>query len=384
MTRADRRRASRCSMTSAEQTDAGFFAHAVKEKSRAFSTQFGALEGAAVFAWVLCATAGCGSEASTQRAGDTDVLGEASLGTYDSFHPWTSECRNPHGQVTIVVRNVCDETLYVRGDEPFTLSELRGGVRTHFDAKLLCMYSCLDCSSKKNCSACPPAVHAIPPGASWTTVWEGIRHTFDLYECEDPPYPSALWPTCAGEFCANAGTYRVSVAYSAVATASFNQERYPACRGVKVPTFLPSKHVRYAVAEFVFPDSKEVEVTIPVPCQPDCTGKVCGDDGCGGSCGKCPVECAAHEQCAGDELCLGVPEEWVPMPICGLCGDLKPCQCTVPSWPPQYACASNADCEQGLPCGDQCDDCPDCPKCVHGWCAHETFKEELCLCTSCA
>src|SRR4029079_7623262 len=29
-------------------------------------------------------------------------------------------------------------------------------------------------------------------------------------------------------------------------------------------------------------------------CQPDCTGKVCGDDGCGGTCGTC----AAGEGCA--------------------------------------------------------------------------------------
>jgi hypothetical protein len=31
-------------------------------------------------------------------------------------------------------------------------------------------------------------------------------------------------------------------------------------------------------------------------CLPDCLGKVCGDDGCGGSCGSCvlPLICTAN------------------------------------------------------------------------------------------
>jgi len=33
----------------------------------------------------------------------------------------------------------------------------------------------------------------------------------------------------------------------------------------------------------------------PCPCLPDCAGKACGDDGCGGSCGTCPAETACEE-----------------------------------------------------------------------------------------
>jgi len=38
-------------------------------------------------------------------------------------------------------------------------------------------------------------------------------------------------------------------------------------------------------------------------CTPDCTGKVCGDDGCGGSCGECAAneQCNEHGQC--EKLC---------------------------------------------------------------------------------
>ena len=33
----------------------------------------------------------------------------------------------------------------------------------------------------------------------------------------------------------------------------------------------------------------------PVPCLPDCFGRECGDDGCGGSCGVCPDGAGCHE-----------------------------------------------------------------------------------------
>jgi len=73
------------------------------------------------------------------------------------------------------------------------------------------------------------------------------------------------------------------------------------------------------------------------------------------------------------------------MEVCGLCGDVEECQCAAPSWPQQYICTTDSDCEQNFMCGDQCDDCPvTCPKCVHGWCAYQTFDDVMCLCTGCA
>ena len=44
-------------------------------------------------------------------------------------------------------------------------------------------------------------------------------------------------------------------------------------------------------------------------CTPDCAGKACGDDGCGGSCGSC----------SGDEVCSAGACE--PLPT-GQCGDI--------------------------------------------------------------
>lgn len=44
-------------------------------------------------------------------------------------------------------------------------------------------------------------------------------------------------------------------------------------------------------------------------CTPSCAGKVCGDDGCGGSCGTCPNGGVCHKtgQCIGPEGCGGAP-----------------------------------------------------------------------------
>jgi len=36
-------------------------------------------------------------------------------------------------------------------------------------------------------------------------------------------------------------------------------------------------------------DSGNQRIQVLQTCQPDCTGKVCGDDGCGGPCGECPT-----------------------------------------------------------------------------------------------
>ena len=131
----------------------------------------------------------------------------------------------------------------------------------------------------------------------------------------------------------------------------------------------------------------EGQICIPATgecCTPDCTGKECGPDGCGGSCGECPVKCTTHDQCGAGEVCLGEPDEWAPKEVCGLCGDAEPCNCGKPSWPEQYICSTDADCETNLMCGDQCDDCPPCPACINGWCAYETFEVVECLCTGCA
>jgi len=74
--------------------------------------------------------------------------------------------------------------------------------------------------------------------------------------------------------------------------------------------------------------SIQVTVTNEVFCQPMCTGKDCGSDGCGGSCGTCDL----GTQCIGD-LCVCAPDctdkECGPNGCggnCGACGADQVCQ----------------------------------------------------------
>lgn len=105
-----------------------------------------------------------------------------------------------------------------------------------------------------------------------------------------------------------------------------------------------------------------------VDCIPDCTGKECGDDGCGGSCGECagpPFGCQAGacvclpdcggKEC-GDDGCSG---------SCGQCNGEQElcvggtCQC-------QPACAGK-DC--GIDgCGGDCGQCDPGQVCIDGQC----------------
>jgi len=97
------------------------------------------------------------------------------------------------------------------------------------------------------------------------------------------------------------------------------------------------------------------------PCTPNCQGKQCGDDGCGGSCGQCPPgsNCNPWGMCSGTQMCGN-----------GKCqaGQGETCE-TCPQ-----------DCGQ-CPCGDgicngneSCGTCPwDCGECTEGDCcqAHD-------------
>ncbi len=46
----------------------------------------------------------------------------------------------------------------------------------------------------------------------------------------------------------------------------------------------------------------------PPPCTPVCDGRVCGDDGCGGTCGSCEADqtCTPQGFCIGGEVCGGI------------------------------------------------------------------------------
>ncbi|MFC1611625.1 PKD domain-containing protein [Myxococcota bacterium] len=128
-------------------------------------------------------------------------------------------------------------------------------------------------------------------------------------------------------------------------------------------------------------------VTVTAVCTPDCTGKECGDDGCGGSCGSCTdpfvcdsgtCECPADlEDCSGTCVDLQTNDDH-----CGECDNTcdadKVCDLGVCSLPPcgDTICNGIEDCSTcsddcGECCGDvsctathgeNCDTCPlDCP-----------------------
>ena len=98
------------------------------------------------------------------------------------------------------------------------------------------------------------------------------------------------------------------------------------------------------------------------PCTPHCGRKVCGDDGCGGSCGSCPsgqfcrsgtcctpepqtVTCTAN--CGSGSGCLGLCGTVTSIGTCG-----QPVSCSCPSG---QVCLGNGG------CGQVCQDFRDCP-----------------------
>lgn len=112
-----------------------------------------------------------------------------------------------------------------------------------------------------------------------------------------------------------------------------------------------------------------------LPCVPQCSGKACGEDGCGGTCGTCAEgsSCTAEGQCVavcqpncankacGGDGCGG---------SCGACAEGMSCndagQCVVP--PPSCApnCTGKACGEDG--CGGICGTCAATDACTDGVC----------------
>jgi len=109
------------------------------------------------------------------------------------------------------------------------------------------------------------------------------------------------------------------------------------------------------------------------PCVPACSGKECGEDGCGGSCGRCPEDrqcddagkcgplpctpdCIAKE--CGEDGCGG---------SCGMCKPGSTCRESKCSSEPCKADCSGRVCgDDG--CGGKCGTCPLPDRCQHGRC----------------
>jgi hypothetical protein len=95
--------------------------------------------------------------------------------------------------------------------------------------------------------------------------------------------------------------------------------------------------------------------TCVVVCTPNCAGKTCGDNGCGGSCGTCPdgqrcsngqcvpcpSTCSTNGDCCEGECCAGI--------CCSedqICDTGRCCS--------DFHCNTNNDCCSGLCCVDVC------------------------------
>jgi hypothetical protein len=153
------------------------------------------------------------------------------------------------------------------------------------------------------------------------------------------------------------------------------------------------------------------------PCTPNCTGKKCGDDGCGGTCGTCPEGqvCGDDGQCAqgscsglcGTEImaaagcfCDATCAQYGDCcdDVCDTCPELNLPQCCVPQClgkvcgpdgcggfcQPKGECAANETCN---PDGTACVTAPtctdaDCPApwqvCAHGECTNPISQDTIC------
>ncbi len=126
-------------------------------------------------------------------------------------------------------------------------------------------------------------------------------------------------------------------------------------------------------------------------CAPSCAGKTCGDDGCGGSCGKCDEAL----RCDGSVCVEGVPAGCVPSdaPGCGGCG-CEDCviahddYCETDSWDAICATLCDTRCGADCPCIPNCDDkhCGDdgcggsCGECSEGtWCTPAGKCSDECI-----
>jgi hypothetical protein len=111
-------------------------------------------------------------------------------------------------------------------------------------------------------------------------------------------------------------------------------------------------------------------------CKPDCSGRECGDDGCGAYCG----ECTSDQECVDDGYCAYV-EYWDCTGLecgpdrygftwCGDCPAGRECE--------YGRCIRSASCCEGLLCGpDRCAGEP-CGTCEYGTCS---LDQTRCDCT---
>jgi hypothetical protein len=94
-------------------------------------------------------------------------------------------------------------------------------------------------------------------------------------------------------------------------------------------------------------------------CEPKCAGKQCGPDGCGGSCGDCPfgMKCGSDGLCGCAPSCEG--KECGPDGCGGVCGQCPPATDCSPFGKCEGACVPQCKGKQCGPdeCGSTCGNC---------------------------
>ncbi len=130
--------------------------------------------------------------------------------------------------------------------------------------------------------------------------------------------------------------------------------------------------------------------TGPVDCTPACAGKVCGDDGCGGSCGTCLAEapfcsegaCTATGPQCGDgpcdagETCTTCPSDCGACTVCGdgTCDAGETCSACASDCGACIVCGDGT-CNGGEDCGTCASDCGACPP--EGACTNAADQDVL-------
>jgi hypothetical protein len=136
-------------------------------------------------------------------------------------------------------------------------------------------------------------------------------------------------------------------------------------------------------------------------CKPQCAGKVCGPDGCGGTCGACPPNgtCSGAGQCVPNQVCgdgkcdAGVGEDCTSCPLdcsgcTATCGDGKcdkfggeDCKACPKDCGPCLPVCGDGQCQSPETCTTCAKDCGSCPNaCGDGKCQSELGEN----CKSCA